>query len=188
MENPLSQLKMINCSDEDDSDYTNDIETLLSYISYNSSLMSEHHKSTYHDITSKLTYYKIPIIVISACNSVISVGLGAFVDSSIVSVITCLLSLTVGIIGSISMYFNYEKRLDSEINAYKNFYILALKINSMLKLSRKNRTIPSHDFLTTNLNEYESLFSSSSVNGLKTLDKLVNINEIELNIVLNKSN
>jgi hypothetical protein len=52
-----------------------------------------------------------------------------------------------------------------------------LKINSVLKLKKENRSGEGDIFLTTVLNEYSSLFENSQVNGLGNLDKLVGLKE-----------
>jgi sialic acid synthase SpsE len=61
---------------------------------------------------------------------------------------------------------------------------LALKVNSVLKLNRENRSGDGDIFLTTCMNEYASLFENSQVNGLGQLDKLVGLKDTTLNILV----
>jgi hypothetical protein len=51
----------------------------------------------------------------------------------------------------------------------------------MLKLHPHNRSVGGSPFLQACLSEYESLFTSSQVNGLDDMDELVEINEIKKN-------
>ena len=164
--------------------WTTDVEHVLECISYNSGLMAEHHKSQYQILINNLMYYKIPIIFISSLNSVFAIGLNTYIDQGIVSTITCLLSLLCACISSTELYLSIQRRSDAELTSYRSFYLLALKVNSVLKLNRENRSGDGDIFLTTCMNEYSSLFENSQVNGLGQLDKLVGLKDTTLNILV----
>ena len=155
--------------------WTEDQETVLTNISHNAGLMSEHHKTQYIKLIKSLQYYKIPIICLSGLNSVISIGGNSYIDQNIVSTITCLISLLVSCISSIELYLSIQKKSDQEVISYKQFYTLAVKINTTLMLDRINRQGDGDTFLTQVLQEYNSLFDSSCVNGLQEQDKLVDL-------------
>jgi hypothetical protein len=57
-------------------------------------------------------------------------------------------------------------------------------VNSVLKLSRENRSGDGDIFMTQCLNEYGSLFENSQVNGLGQLDKLVGLKDTTLNVLI----
>ena len=59
--------------------WSNDMELVLDNIRKNSLLLSEHHKKAYLYYRSYLKYFRIPTIILSALNSVISIGLSAYV-------------------------------------------------------------------------------------------------------------
>jgi len=162
-----------------ETDWTNDVETVLREILENCSLISEHHKHYYLELQNTLKYFKIPVITISAVNSVFSFALLAWLNQSVVTSINCFLSLTCSIISSIELYLNIAKRSDIELTSYKNYYLLSVKINSVIKLDRHNRSPDPKLFLTEILNEYNSLFTESNVNGLGNLDKLLILNPIK---------
>jgi len=164
MENPLQLF---------DTDWTNDIETILTNVLENCSLISEHHKQEYKDLQERLKYFKVPVIVISAVNSVFSFALLAWFSQKTTTSINCFLSLICSIISSIELYLNIAKRSDIELISYKNYYLLSIKINSVLKLNKENRIQEPKSFLTEIINEYNSLFNESNVNGLGSLDKLL---------------
>ena len=64
---------------------------------------------------------------------------------------------------------------------------MALKVNSVLKLNRENRSGDGDIFMTSCLNEYSSLFENSQVNGLGQMDKLVGLKDTStINILVNK--
>jgi hypothetical protein len=100
-----------------------------------------------------------------------------------VSVINCLISLVISIIGSIELYLQINKNSDLEMKAYKDFYNLALQINTVLKLDKEHRQEDPKIFVQKMITEYENLFNESRVNGLQDLDKLVPMNKISHNII-----
>jgi hypothetical protein len=156
-----------------DTEWTPDIESILTNILENCSLISEHHKQEYKNLQERLKYFKVPVIVISAMNSVFSFALLAWVSQEVTTSINCFLSLICSIISSIELYLNIAKRSDIELTSYKNYYLLSIKINAVLKLNKVNRVQDPKTFLSEIINEYNSLFNESNVNGLGTLDKLL---------------
>ena len=154
-------------------EWTDDIETILTNVLENCSLISEHHKKEYKELQETLKYFKVPVIVISAVNSVFSFALLAWFTQKTTTSINCFLSLICSIISSIELYLNIAKRSDIELTSYKNYYLLSVKINSILKLNRENRVQDPKTFLSEIINEYNSLFNESNVNGLGSLDKLL---------------
>lgn len=160
-----------------ESSWSDDIEHILSNILYNSNILSAQHKVNYLQYNARLKYYKIPVIILSAVNSVISVGLSQFIKQDAVSVMTCLLSLICGCISSIELFMNINKNQEIELEAYRGFTTLSVKISSTLKLERENRDTHGTQFLTIIISEYNRLFENSLVLILDIDDKLININE-----------
>jgi hypothetical protein len=164
--------------------WTSDIEDVLQCIAYNSGLMADHHKRQYEILIDNLKWYKIPIIFISSLNSVFAIGLNNYIEQSVVSTITCLLSLLCACISSTELYLSIQRKSDSELMSYRAFYLLALKVNSVLKLNRENRTGDGDIFMVEALNSYSSLFENSQVNGLGQLDKLVGLKDTTVNVLV----
>ena len=63
------------------------------------------------------------------------------------------------------------------MKAYKDFYSLSLRINTVLKLDKEHRQVQKM------ITEYENLFNESRVNGLQDLDKLVPMNKVNHTII-----
>lgn len=158
------------------SSWSDDIELVLKNILYNSNVLSSQHKDNYLQYKARLIYYKIPVIILSAVNSVISVGLSQFIKQDAVSVITCLLSLICGCISSIELFMNINKNQEIELDAYRGFTALSIKLSSTLKLERENRDAHGTQFLTTVISEYNRLFENSLVLISDIDDKLINLN------------
>ena len=170
IENPISETKSESMSDLE---WSEDIEDILNSILENCSLISEHHKKEYNELQNTLKYFKIPVITISAVNSVFSFALLAWLSQTTVTSVNCFLSLTCSIISSIELYLNISKRSDIELISYKKYYLLSVKITAVLKLNTENRTPSPKLFLSDIMNEYNTLFNESNVNGLGILDKLL---------------
>ena len=143
--------------------WTNEIEAILKQISDKSYEMSNTHKKNYFEISNKLKYFRIPIIILSGINSVVSVGLTEYLDQSTISAITCLLALIVGIIGSIELFLKLNESLQSEYNSGKEFGLLHVNIAKMLMLSRAERSISGQDYLNDVFGQYLTLIGSSNL-------------------------
>lgn len=156
--------------------WSEDVEKLCAEIQTNSSQFAERHRLAYLELIHLQRYFKIPIIILSACNSIFAVGLNAYTTQDAVSAINCILSLVCGIISSIELYINISQRIESELQSYRLFYILSLKIGNCLKLSREHRTEANGvQFLTEVENEYRALFNDSNVHINPIVDKLISL-------------
>lgn len=153
--------------------WSSDIELICKNVAANSIQLSKIHKKRYLQLTHQQIYYKIPIIVFSAVNSIFSVGLSAYVNQSIVSTTNCIISLFCGILSSIELYFQISKKMESELLTHREFYLLSIKIQSCLKLERHHRQeLSGVNFLTEILNTYNSLIESSNIINEEYTDEL----------------
>ena len=167
------------------SSWSDDIELVLKNILYNSNVLSSLHKTNYLEYKGRLIYYKIPVIILSAINSVISVGLSQFIKQDAVSVMTCLLSLICGCISSIELFMNINKNQEIELDAYRGFTTLSVKLSSTLKLERENRDSHGTQFLTNVISEYNRLFENSLVLISDIDDKLINLSSCKSKVNYN---
>lgn len=158
--------------------WTNDIESILDSIRQNAIIMSEEHKKRYLILHGKLRYFRVPVIIISGINSVISVGLQPYISQSTISVATCLLSLTCGIIGSIELYLAIQTQMDNELQVSKEYYIMSTRIFAMLSLNHENRKIDGMDFFEEIFALYTSLIQKSIFINKKIMDRLLPIEDI----------
>ena len=152
-----------------------DIESILENIRCNSSILSNYHRKRYLQLKGRLKYYRLPIIVISAVNSVGAVSLQPFLDQGYISLINMFLSLTCGIIGSIELFFGFSKQMEVEMVGSKEFYVLSTDIYKYLSLKRENRIIEGAAFLTETYSRYIKLVESSIILKKRVEDKLVEI-------------
>lgn len=154
----------------------NDIETILENIRCNSSVLSNYHRKRYLDLKEKLKFFRLPVIVISAVNSVGAVSLQPFLDQGYISLINMFLSLTCGIIGSIELFYGFSKQMEVEQVGSRDFYVLSTDVYKYLSLKRENRIIEGQAFLTETYSRYIKLVESSIILKKRVEDKLVVIN------------
>jgi amino acid permease len=170
MENPLQ------FAEEKEEEWTTDIELILSNILFNCNAMSQHHKLEHVRYSNRLKYYKLPIIIFSGINSILSIGGSSFFSQEATSFLNCFISLIISIIGSIELFLQINKRADQELQSYYAFYNLSIKISTVLTLDKNHRT--EHEpklFLTSVINEYTTVFNEALLNGLEENDKVIKI-------------
>lgn len=145
------------------SDWKNDIEGILEKIRQNSVILSEHHKKRYYHYKGYLKYFKLPLIVLSSVNSIVAVGLNSYLEQDTISLLTCLLSLSTAVIGSIEMYLGVQKNMEIELIASRNFKLLAYDIYKQMQLQPENRVLNAKLFLDEKYNEYIKLIENANL-------------------------
>jgi hypothetical protein len=85
------------------------------------------------------------------------------------------LSLIVGIIGSIEMFYGVTKQMEVELIGSKDFYILSCDIYKWLCLSPDNRVGTPKEFLNESYTRYIKLVETSITLKKRIEDKLVEI-------------
>jgi hypothetical protein len=153
--------------------WSTDIEDVLEDIRANSEELAKHHKESYIALESQLVLFRVPLIIISALNSVFSVGLNVYLVQSTVSTINCLLSLICACISSVELFLQIQKKLELELTSYHGYYLLGAKISACVKLNRAHREIEGLVFLNNTANEYNNLFENSCVNNRNIDDQLL---------------
>lgn len=162
-------------SDIESNEWTDDYERILKNVLHNSTLMSDHHKKEHLQYSNRLKWYKLPVIVFSGVNSIISIGGSSFFSQSATSFTNCFISLLISVIGSIELFLQITKRSDQELKSYYDFYNLSVKISTLLKLDKHHREHDPKLFITNIINEYTTLVNESLINGLSDNDKLIKL-------------
>jgi nitrogen fixation/metabolism regulation signal transduction histidine kinase len=138
----------------------------------NSVLQSSNHKKRYMVLKSRLKLYKLPVIIISAFNAVFSIGLQPFLEQNTISIINSLLALSCGIIGSVELYLQITKNMESSLISSKDFYELSIDVFKFLSLKEENRTVTANVFIDEIYNRYIKLIQSSTLLKKRTNDEL----------------
>ena len=142
------------------SSWTKDIDDILDNIRKNCLLLCKAHKKRYFENQNRLKWYRLPVIILNGCNSIISVGLQPYATQGAISLTTSLIALTCGIIGSIELYLGIQKRLESDLISQRDY----------------NRPVPAKDYLEKTYNIYTKLIESSDTLVKKIDDSLIPIN------------
>ena len=154
------------------SDWNDDNELILKKIGIMSSELSDFHKDKYYYYKNMLKYFKIPVIILSSINSVIAIGLSTFIIQTLVSVITCIISLISAMLGSIELYLGIQKTMEIELDSSKQFKILSYDIFKNLTLRRENRNINGKTYLEEKYSEFIKLLENSTLMDKKLNDLL----------------
>jgi len=157
------------------SNWNEEVEKILDNIRLNSIELEKHHRKRYFYYKRIVIYVKIPIIFLSALNSVVSVSLQSYIDQAIISLLTCGLAFSVGLISSISLMLKIEDNCDLENISSRNYHRLASEISKVLKLKQDDRGIDADIFLTQKYNEYITYHDKSNILNFEIGDKLVNV-------------
>lgn len=168
-------------------DWSDDIEKVLDQIRINCVILSKQHKKRYFYLNYILQYFRLPVIIISGINSIISVGLQPYLNQGTISMMTCLLALACSIIGSIELYLAIQKSMENELLASKDFYILSIDLHKTLTLSRLHRPIPAKEYLEKKYSEYVKMFENSNLLSKKIIDSLNPLPQPQLNLIQNIS-
>jgi hypothetical protein len=151
---------------------TEDIETILNDVRENSIYLSNFHKKNYFYYKKIETYFRLPTIVFSSISSVASVGLTAYLSQPHISAITCLISLSVGIINSIELYMKITDTIEAELETSKLYYNLSIDLHKLLNLDQSNRTGEPRQLLDAFFMRYIDLVEKSNLLHQSYPDKL----------------
>ena len=153
--------------------WSNDIELVLTNILDNTKRLQLIHKNNYLILRHYLFMIRLPIIVLSSINSVLSVGLSSFVNQSITSSTNCIISLICGLLGSLELFIGIQSKSDKEFETYQHLKLLAIKISHTLKLEPAHRETSGQLFLKEVMNQYHTIFENSLVNPAEIEDELL---------------
>jgi hypothetical protein len=153
-------------------EWTTDKESVLESIRLNCVRMADYHKKRFIYYKGQLKYFRIPVIIISGINSVVSVGMTAYIEQSTISGITCLLSLVCSIIGSVELFLQIQTSMEIELTSSKDFYLLAVDIFKTLSLQRENRIPNASSYLDEKYQTYTKLIEASQIVNRRMRDSL----------------
>jgi hypothetical protein len=155
--------------------WSGDYEEILEQIRVNSVNQATMHKKKYFFYMQLNKWFRIPTIILSSVGSVASVGLQAYFKQEHVSALTCLISLTVGIINSIEIFLKINETQELELETSKHFYNLATDIHKVLGLSHFNRTANAKETLDDMYRRYVELMEKSNLISSQYKDVLITL-------------
>jgi hypothetical protein len=155
-----------------ENDWSTDIESILENIRINCVVLAKAHKKRYFHMKYILQYFRLPVIILSGINSIVSVGFQPYLEQKAISMMTCLLALVCSIIGSIELYLAIQKGMENELISQREYYLLGVDIFKTLSLAKAHRPIPAKDYLEKQYSIYCKLVENSNALAKKLTDKL----------------
>lgn len=143
--------------------WNNNIIEILENVRVNCVNLSEYHRRTYFYYKSLSNYFDIPIIVISCLAGSWSVGATTYLEQSHISLVSCISSMIITILGSIKLYLNIMTNLENEGNMTREFYTLSIEIYKMITLPVNQRSLNGIEFLNCKYSNYIKLYEESNL-------------------------
>ena len=158
-----------------ENNWSQDYEEILEQIRVNSVNQAQQHKKKYFFYMQLNKWFRIPTIILSSVGSVASVGLQSYLVQKHVSALTCVISLSVGIINSIEIFMKLNENTELELETSKHFYNLATDIHKILGLSAFNRTSTPKECLDDMYRRYVELMEKSNLISSQYKDVLISL-------------
>ena len=158
-----------------ENNWSQDYEEILEQIRINSVNQAQQHKKKYFFYMQLNKWFRIPTIILSSIGSVASVGLQSYFKQQNVSALTCLISLSVGIINSIEIFLKINETTELELETSKHFYNLATDIHKILGLSAFNRISTPKETLDDMYRRYVELMEKSNLISSQYKDVLISL-------------
>lgn len=169
--------------------WTNDVNDILDKIRINSIILSNEHKTTYFLLSSRIKWFRVPVIFLSALGSIFGIGLTPYLQQLVISEICSVMSLVVGLIGSLELFLAISTKMENELVQSKELYLLAIEIQKTLLLDVENRNGDGMAYLEDKFNVYSKLIENSYLLECKIMDGLTPLpNELQSKIVKRSSN
>ena len=102
--------------------WNDEIIKILNNNRVNSLNMSEYHRRNFFYFKNLSNYFDIPVIITSCLSGSFSVGASPYLDQGYISLILCISSMFITILGSIKLYLNINDNLQSESDMARKFY------------------------------------------------------------------
>lgn len=150
--------------------WTDNIESVLNKIRLNSLNMSKLHNKKYHFYKMFLLGFRMPLIFLSGINSFAAVALQEYMPQKNISLLNALISLFCGVLTSLELLLDVQKKIQLESCSEKDYYKLSIEIFKVISLEREKRMIDAKTFLDEKCGEYVKLIQSS--NSIKVSDQL----------------
>lgn len=147
----------------DHNNWSDEIEEICEKLRVNCVNLSEYHRKRFYHFKAYGKWFRLPLIVLASINSTASVGLQPVLDQQIISGITCLIGMIMGIIGSLELYLGIQNAMELELKQSKEFYTLAIHLYKTLSLRRNNRLEDGKEYLNEKYSLYIKLCESSNL-------------------------
>ena len=156
--------------------WTEEVENICENLRINCVNLAEYHRRRYYHFKSYGKYFRIPHIILASIVSTASIGLQPMMPQEVISGITCLLGMAMGILSAVEIYMGIQSSMELELKQSKEFYTLAIDLYKVLTLKVENRGEHGKDYLNKKYSQYTKMVEASNLLKRKLLkDLLTNI-------------
>ena len=143
--------------------WTAEVEEILEKLRINCVNLSEYHRKRYYHFKGYGKYFRLPLIILASINSTASVGLQPLLEQPVISGITCLIGMMMGILSAYELYLGIQANMELELKQSKDFYTLSIDLFKTLSLRRENRGEEGKDYLNKKYSQYVKLVEASNL-------------------------
>ena len=144
-------------------EWTDSIEHTLDMVRLNCVNLSEYHQEKYDLYKSRSNLYTFPVLIISAGNAYVALGIHKYWDQAYISDINCGASVLIAVIIIIQFLLNYQNQMEEQLLKFKEYYFLSAQIFNVLSIERSERKVDGKSFLTDKFAKYEELVQTSDI-------------------------
>ena len=137
--------------------------TVLDMIRLNCINCSNYHNKNYRWFKATFNYYRVPVVIISACNAFVVSATKAYLSQTTIDTISTVMSLVVGIVTGLELFFNLQVNTEAERVSHKKYYMLAVEIIHTLYLYKNNPAVDLFSYANQKIQDYLRINASSSV-------------------------
>jgi len=157
-------------------------EELLSYLNKireNAIQYGKAHRERFVYLERSLKYYKVPVLVLSAFSSAISLS-QEFFSQSVITITNTILGLICSLIVSLELYLGISREMSQSESIAKDFYNLSTEIQKQLVTLKDKGQMDILPYMEAAYSQYTSLITNSTILNIDGInDKLIEIeNEV----------
>jgi hypothetical protein len=142
--------------------WTDKEEDFLQLLEKQADQLSVHYNKEYLYYKRLATKFNVPILIVSAINSLTAIALNDFVPQRYVSILNAVLSAGTGVMGSIQLYLKINEKMANSLKSAGAFKKLALKLSKELSLERDERDTDGKIFLNDCFAEFNTDLEQSN--------------------------
>ena len=158
--------------------WTTEEEDFLTSLERQCNSYYEHNVKDYQYYNKMSSRFNIPILIISALNSLCAISLNDFLPQKFVSILNAVLSAGTGVLGSVQLYMKLNEKMTNAMRASIHFKKLALKISKELTIARKDRTTEGQTFLADCFSEFNTVLEQGNPIERKIKNHLSYVSEV----------
>lgn len=124
--------------------------------------LQRHHTKEYTYYNKLSSKFNIPILILSALNSLCAIALNDFVAQKYVSILNAVISAGTGVLGSIQLYMKLNEKMTAAVRSQLLYKKLALKISKELNIDRSERDGSGTAFLNDCFSEFNTILEQAN--------------------------